>query len=336
MDMAPEKEDFGMEPELAGFAGPRRHGPAVLVASSVLLLATLHSVIGVSTHPTHVFHLILRFLYLFPIVGAALWYGLPGGLLTASAVSLVFVAHILTAWPGQTMENANQFAMIGIYFLFGVVSGVFVRARDRERALRLAGHLRAERAALIEGIAGLITALGFRDDDTRKHCERVSGLAVEIGRRRGLAGERLEALRLAALVHDLGKIGIPDDVLLKPETLTEAERARIERHPEIAAEILRRIHGAREIAEIVLCHHECPDGSGYPRGLTRDRIPPESGILRVADVYSALTESRNYKPRLGYREALETMKEWGETKLDTQSVTALESLIASLPQVVPS
>lgn len=240
---------------------------AALLAAIILLLAGAHSAVSVGTHSSHVIHVVLGGLYLFPIVAGALWFGLPGGVIAALAVSVAYLTHIWISWSGQTMENANQFAMIGVYLLFGSVSGLLVRARDREQALRLAARRRAERAALIEGISGLLAALGFRDYYTREHCQRVSELAVAIGRRRGLSGERLEALRLAALTHDLGKIGVRDDILFKPESLTPEERARIEKHPGIAAQILHRIHGAREIAEIVFCHHECPDGSGYPRGL---------------------------------------------------------------------
>lgn len=184
-----------------------------------------------------------------------------------------------------------------------------------------------ERSALIEGISGLVAALGFRDDYTRQHCERVSDLAVAIGRRRGLSGEGLESLRLAALTHDIGKIGVPDDILYKPEALTPSERTRIERHPTIAAEILGRIHGARRIAEIVLCHHESPDGSGYPKGLRAEQIPLEARILRVADVYSALTDARSYKPALSPSQALGRMAEWGEGKLDLESLRELRSFL---------
>ncbi len=299
-----------------------------ILAGVILLLAAFHASVGVSTHPLHVIHVILRGLYLLPIIAGALWFGLPGGIWTAVAVSFAYLVHIRTAWQGQEMENANQFAMIAVYLLVGVVSGALVRARDRERALRLAGRRRAERSALIEGISGLVAALGFRDEYTREHCERVSELAVAIGRLRGLSGERTEVLRLAGLMHDLGKIGIRDDILFKPESLTPAEKAQIEKHPGIAADILHRIHGARETAEVVLCHHERPDGSGYPRGLRGEEIPLEAKILRVADVYSALTDERGYKPALSADEAIRRMEGLGEGQLDSESVRALESLVA--------
>jgi putative nucleotidyltransferase with HDIG domain len=322
----------GAQRETHSRASPRS---IALLAAAILILAALHSAVGVSTHPQHVIHVILRGLYLLPIIAGALWFGLRGGIWTALVVTAVYLVHIRISWSGQEMENANQFAMIGVYLLVGGVAGALVQARDREQALRLAARRTAERSALIEGISGLVAALGFRDEYTREHSERVSELAVAIGRRRGLSGDRLESLRLAGLMHDLGKIGIRDDILFKPESLTPAERVRIERHPGIAAEILHRIHGARDIAEIVVCHHERPDGSGYPRGLRGEQIPLEAGILRVADVYSALTDERSYKPALSSRDAANRMAEWGEGKLDLESFRALQSLLAAAEPVTP-
>lgn len=305
----------------------RRNRRRAGLASFVLLLAALHATVSVETHPAHVIHVILGGLYLLPIVAAALWFGLGGGLLTAVGVSAAYLLHVLLSWRNQPMENVNQFAMIAVYLVFGGVSGLLVRAREREVERRLESERRAERTALIEGITSLVAALGFRDDNTRRHCERVSQLACAIAQRFDLPAERLEALRLAALTHDIGKIGVPDDILFKPAALSPAERARIEDHPQIAAEILGRIGGARDISEIVLCHHESPDGSGYPRGLSADRIPVEARILRVADVFSALTDVRSYKTGLAPREALERMREWGEEKLDGESLRALAVLV---------
>ena len=315
---------------LAADGGPRpaRRRFIALLAASILLLTALHASISVATHSSHVIHVVLAGLYLLPIVAGALWFGLPGGLATAVPVSVAYGLHVWISWSGRPMENVNQIAMIGVYLMFGTVSGLLVRARARELALRSADRRRAERSALIEGISGLVAALGFRDDYTRQHCERVSDLAVAIGKRRGLSGEGLESLRLAALTHDIGKIGVPDDILYKPESLTPSERTRIERHPAIAAEILGRIHGAPAIAEIVLCHHESPDGSGYPRGLRAEEIPLEARILRVADVYSALTDARSYKPAFSPSQALGRMAEWGEGKLDPESLRELRGIVS--------
>jgi putative nucleotidyltransferase with HDIG domain len=289
---------------------------AIFLGVAILLFGAMHFAIGVGAHRLHVIHVVFGGLYLLPIVAGALWFGLPGGITSSSAAAAIYLVHVLVSWPNQPMENVNQFAMIGVYLLVGAVAGNLVR---RER--------RAQREVVLQGIASLSNALGFRDEYTREHSERVSRLAVEIGRRRGLSGERLEALRLAALMHDVGKIGVRDDILLKPDQLTAEERTRIERHAALAAEILLPIHGAGKIADIVLSHHECPDGSGYPRGLKGDQIPLEARILRVADVYSALTDARAYKPAARREDAMERILSMSGSKLDMESVEALVSML---------
>ncbi len=188
---------------------------------------------------------------------------------------------------------------------------------------------KAAREAVVEGVSGLLIALRARDEYTEQHSEHVAELAVEIGVRRGLTPDRLEVLRLAALMHDLGKIGIRDDVLLKPEELTEEERVRIEQHPEIAARILRPIRGASQIADIVLAHHECPDGSGYPQGLRGPDIPLEAHILHVADVFCSLTESRTYKEAWSQAEALAFIRAETGRKFECESVRLLEEVVVN-------
>ena len=183
------------------------------------------------------------------------------------------------------------------------------------------------RQAVVEGVTGLLAALRARDEYTEEHSEHVAALAVEIGARRGLSADRIELLRLAALMHDLGKIGVRDDVLLKPEELTDEERFRIQQHPAMAADMLRPIRGARHIADIVLAHHECPDGSGYPRGLDETHIPLEAHILHVADVFCSLTESRAYKQAWSQAEALAMMKAQAGSKFEAESVRLLEVVV---------
>lgn len=299
---------------------------------AVLALATLgitatHMVVSVGTHRLHVVHVLFGGLYLLPIVAGALWFRLRGALAASVAISIAYATHVAISWRGQPMENANQIAMIAVYLFVGLVSGVLAEREARERARRLETERRAQRTAVVQGIASLANALGSRDEYTRQHCERVAALAVRLGQRLGLGEERLERLRLAGLVHDLGKIGVRDDVLFKPDELTAEERARIERHPTLAAEILRPIQNAGEIADIVLAHHECPDGSGYPLGLRDQAIPLEARIVRVADVFSALTDSRPYKPALATDDALRQMRALGGGKLDLVCVAALGELL---------
>jgi putative nucleotidyltransferase with HDIG domain len=310
----------------------KRRRPLLLVVVSLVLTTFAHFTVARATHGQHVVHIILGSLYLIPIIASALWFNLRGCIAVTAVISAVYYAHIRLSWPNQPMENANQFAMIAVYWVLAFVSGMLVNLRERERARHLAAERSAEREAVIEGLAGLSNALRARDEYTREHSEHVSRLAAEIGRRRGLSAERLELVRLAGLAHDIGKIGVRDDVLLKPHELTPEERIAIERHPVVAAEILRPIHGAREIAEIVLAHHECPDGSGYPYGRKADKIPLEAHIIRVADVFCSLAERRHYKAALEAGETLRMMRAMAGTKLDAESVRILEAVITKQDQ----
>lgn len=304
-------------------------GRIVILTAISLLLSAAHFVVGTQTHREHVIHVIFEGLYLVPIIGSAVWFGLRGGLAAATAISGVFYLHILFSWPDQPMENVNQFAMIAVYLVLGSVSGFLVDAEERERTLRLKAQRLAEREAILQAIATLSNALRLRDEYTEKHSKTVSRLALEIGRRQGLSGERLERLRLAGLLHDIGKIGIRDDVLFKPDQLSPEELAAMKRHPVLAAEIIRPIHGSDEIARIVLAHHECPDGSGYPNALRREEIPLEALILSTADVFSALTDERPYKSALSQEQALAIMTSMAGTKLDPECVQILIDLVSN-------
>jgi putative nucleotidyltransferase with HDIG domain len=294
---------------------------AILVA--VAGLTGAHFLVARGPHGLHEIHIVLGGMYLIPIIAAALWFGLRGSLATAAVISLAYYGHIRLSWPNQPMENANQFAMIVVYWIVGTVAGMLVNLETQERECRL----KAEREIVIEGIAGLSNALRFRDEYTRKHSEHVSRLAVQIGERLGLSEERLDLVRLAGLVHDVGKIGIRDDVLLKPHDLSEEELATMKQHPVIAAEILRPIRGAREIADIVLAHHECPDGSGYPRGYKSEEIPVEARIVRVADVFASLVEERPYRHSMDVKRAMEIINELSGTKLDADGARILQQLV---------
>lgn len=305
-----------------------RSGRLLTIVGAFLGIALVHLVVGRGTHPLHVVHVVFGALYLLPIVAAALWLGARGAVALAAASAAIHLAHSRTAWSGEPMENVNQLAMAGVHLFVGAVAALLVRAAERERAFRLEAERAAQREALVQGIASLSSALRQRDDGTGSHCARVAEIAVRIGTALALPPDRLELLRLASLAHDVGKIGVRDDVLLKTDVLTPEERRRMERHPAIAADILRPIRGAEELAEIVMTHHESPDGSGYPRGLAGDRIPREARVLRVADVFAALLEERPYKPPRSSSEALEQMRRMGG-KLDSAALRALEQVVVA-------
>ncbi len=299
----------------------------IIILSTFLAITAVHALLGRRTHPLHVVHVLFGALYLIPIVAAAVWLGARAGAGLALASAAAYVVHARGVWAGDPMESANQLAMAGVYLFVGVVSAALVHAADRERRARVEVERTAQREAVIQGIASLSGALRQRDDGTGAHCERVARIAVRLGATLGLAPARLELLRLASLAHDVGKIGVRDDVLLKPEELTVEERKKVERHPAIAAEILRPIRGADEIAEIVLSHHECPDGSGYPRHLLAAAIPAEANVLRVADVFAALVEPRPYKRAIPPGDAIARMIQL-VGKLDPACLAALGRLVA--------
>jgi putative nucleotidyltransferase with HDIG domain len=150
-------------------------------------------------------------------------------------------------------------------------------------------------AAYTGAIRALATALDARDPYTAGHSERVSVLSVAIGRLLALSPDDLEVLRLGALLHDIGKIGVPDDVLRKPSGLTAAEFDAIKQHPVLGARILRSVRFLAPHIPIVELHHERPDGKGYPVGLRGDEIPLAARIVHVADAYDAMTSARAYR-----------------------------------------
>ena len=159
--------------------------------------------------------------------------------------------------------------------------------------------------SLERSIIAIAAVTEIRDPFTAGHQNRVTQLACAIAEEMGLAKGRHERVRLAAMVHDVGKINIPTEILSKPDRLSEPEFNVIEAHPQIGHDILQGIDFSRPIATIVLQHHELLDGSGYPQGLSGDKIMLEARILAVADVVEAMNSQRSYRPAHGMKGALE-------------------------------
>jgi putative nucleotidyltransferase with HDIG domain len=178
-------------------------------------------------------------------------------------------------------------------------------------------------AAYTGAIRALATALDARDPYTAGHSERVSVVSVAIGRALNLSEDEIEVIRLGALLHDIGKIGVPDEVLRKPGALTSAEFEAIRQHPVLGARILRSVPFlARHIA-IVELHHERPDGRGYPKGLRGDDIPLAARIVHVADAYDAITSARAYRAARPAADALRELWRCAGTEFHADIVGAL-------------
>ena len=154
-------------------------------------------------------------------------------------------------------------------------------------------------------VNAMITLVETRDPYTAGHQKRVAELSIEIAKQMNLPTEQINCLYLSALLHDIGKIIIPSEILNRPGQLTEAEYKIIKSHPEVGYDILKSIPFPWPIAKIVLQHHERLDGSGYPAGLKGNQILIESKILAVADVVEAISSNRPYRPSRGIEKALE-------------------------------
>src|SRR5476649_1942802 len=185
-------------------------------------------------------------------------------------------------------------------------------------------------AAYTGAIRALATALDARDPYTAGHSERVSVLSVAIGRQLALSPDEVEVLRLGALLHDIGKIGVPDQVLMKPGALTDAEFAAIKLHPVLGARILKSVPFLSRHIAIVELHHERPDGRGYPTGLRGDDIPLAARIVHVADAYDAITSARAYRGARPSGDALRELWRCAGTEFHAEIVGAL---VTALPGV---
>jgi putative nucleotidyltransferase with HDIG domain len=200
---------------------------------------------------------------------------------------------------------------------------------DRLRSAVSAAEEESESAYL--GVIGVLaTALDARDPYTAGHSQRVSGLSVSIGEQMGLTGADIDVLRLGAMLHDIGKIGISDAVLRKPGKLTAEEFEQIKLHPSLGARILKPLKFLGAHVEIVELHHERPDGRGYPYGLRGDQIPLFARIVHVADAFDAMTSARAYRPGLPVSEAMAELWRGTGTDFDAQVVRALASLPLSV------
>ena len=186
------------------------------------------------------------------------------------------------------------------------------------QTLRDSARLREQTKTAVLELADLID---LRDPYTHGHSKRVASLAERLAKRLKLEFAQVELIRDAARVHDIGKIGTNDMVLLKPGPLTHDEEAEMRRHTEIGYRLLRRLPEFWEGAELVLSHHERHDGAGYPRGLKHDELPLEVSVISVADAYDAMTTDRPYRTGLGWEAVRAELvrqrgRQWRERAVD--------------------
>ena len=186
-------------------------------------------------------------------------------------------------------------------------------------------------------VRALASAIDARDPSTKKHSEHVSGIAVEIGQAMSLSEKEIEQLEWAGLLHDIGKIGIRDSVLLKPGRLTREERMLMNEHPAKGEEILKDVDQLANERPLIRHHHEWYNGSGYPDRLIGEEIPLLARVLHVADAFEAMTASRPYRPvPLSSEEALEELHRYAGIQFDPRVVEAFVRTATARTTTTPS
>ncbi len=239
---------------------------------------------------------------------------------------------------GHNQIGLTELALIGpVVFLLWITEKQYVaRTRSsvaelRERAEALeAANLRL-RDLYLSTVTSLARTIEAKDPYTGGHTERVAAFAVTLARRMGFAGDDLAAVEVGGVIHDVGKIGIRDEVLNKPGKLTEEEFAEMRRHPEISSYILERLDLPRIVKQMARNHHERYDGAGYPDGLEGEEIPLAARILAVADALDAMTSDRPYRAALPVDVALAELRDLAGRQFCPSVVEALNAWVQSDP-----
>lgn len=230
------------------------------------------------------------------------------------------VFHISIKAPLSFTKELVEFAE-----MFGSYSGIVIGRIQHVRALKEAE--KEIKTAYDETLKGWARAIGYRDNETFQHTLRVTEIALAIGEALSLDEKTLENLRRGAILHDVGKIGIPDNILRKPKAFTKEEEAIMRTHTSFAYELLRPIDFLKDALSVPYCHHERWDGKGYPQGLKGDNIPLLARIFSVADVYDAMTSERPYRHAWTREAALEYIRSQSGKHFDPRIVDVFLGIV---------
>ena len=206
-------------------------------------------------------------------------------------------------------------------------------AKLRARTLRLVEANRLLEQSALDAVESLNATVDAKDPYTAGHSQRVQRIAIALGEELGLEREQLDVLRFAGLFHDIGKIGVPDAILTKPDRLTELEFEIVKRHPEDGARIVGRLHRLDAAVPAVLHHHERWDGKGYPHGLRGDGIPLEAAIVGLADAVDAMTTDRPYSADRSLEDATDEVLRNRGTQFAPAVVDAFVTLVERAPEL---
>jgi putative nucleotidyltransferase with HDIG domain len=268
---------------------------------------------------------------LVPVAAAVPVFCLVLALLDAGVLALAEHLPVRRAWHGVFLRSL---APVGVHGLAGLMTAVLWRSPYGPAAALLVllpmcvswwvfAQYHRERAAHQATIRALVQAVDIKDGYTRGHSERVGQASMMIARELGMDDARVEVLRFAGILHDVGKLGVPTRLLRKDGPLTPEERRVIELHPEYGHEIVRGISFLGEARTAILHHHERLDGTGYPYGLAGGQIPECARVVAVADAFDAMTSTRSYRRARPVAAALEELRRCAGTQFDPRMVEAL-------------
>lgn len=245
----------------------------------------------------------------------------PGGFLEVKvlrhALPKLFLVHTFLV----RAENGDTVGVCGIYHDL---------LQSRELTKRAVLNRLVTISQQFETIYAFAEAIGARDPYTMGHCEKVAEYARLIAEAMGLGEKEVTLAYICGIVHDVGKIGVPESILNKPGSLTKEEFSYITLHPEKGASILSHISWLEDVVPVVLAHHERYDGGGYPMGLKGEEIPLLSRILAVADAFDAMTSDRSYRKALPLSVAMEELRRHAGTQFDPRVVEVFLEIIGHL------
>jgi putative nucleotidyltransferase with HDIG domain len=245
----------------------------------------------------------------------------------AAALTPAMMLHYweLGWWLGHWFELIG-IAIVGVPVALDLHRGA--QSRPLAGDFSAAELVAAEEAFLGAHVRALTVSLADKDEYTEEHTRRVALRAVQVGEELGLSSVRLRALATGALVHDIGKLSVPDSVLKKPGPLTDDEFSLIRRHPESGDRLLAELGFGNDVRELVRGHHERLDGSGYPHGRSGLELALDVRILAVCDVYDALISTRVYREAWSHEQAIGLLRAESGTAFDSKCVAALECVLA--------
>ena len=256
------------------------------------------------------------------------FWSFPYYLVGAAAVGLVGMVNRSAGWQTSLLVLPLIYWVYRSYRLYlGRLEAEKVRVEVEKR------HVEQIASLNMRTIEALALAIEAKDHTTHRHLQRVRTYAVAVAKELHLHEEQIEALRAAALLHDIGKLAVPEQIINKPGRLTPEEFEKMKVHPLVGAEILDRVAFPYPVAPIVRSHHERWDGSGYPEGLSREQIPIGARILAAVDCLDALASHRQYRPALPLDEAMEKVKGMAGTWFDPQIVAILQRSYVELERM---